>query len=256
MIADVPPPHSASILIIGIEFGVASALADFLFAHDMMVECCTSADDGRIVFSHQSPDVVIVDQSICSGAQASLLGEFAAAVHRPGIIVSARFLIDADRVSALELGADDHVAASCHPREVLARVRALQRRRTVSMPHADRRQSSPSPDGLITVANGWSLRLGSRSLTAPTGTIVPVTRLELVILATLLRKPGETFTRSDLAQLTGHINSDEGYRAIDVVVSRLRAKLAKHGGAHVVATVRGVGYYFPGTMDVSPATVS
>ncbi len=143
----------------------------------------------------------------------------------PVLILSARH-DSADKVRALELGADDYMTKPFWPGELVARVQARLRR-----PELRR--------GGVVEAGGLSVDLEGR-LVAVDGKPVPLTRVEFDLLALLARRPGAAVSRASL--LEGVLDPDrEGTeRTLDVHVSRIRKKLGSAGKR--VATVWGVGY--------------
>ncbi|NUO47978.1 MAG: response regulator transcription factor, partial [Polyangiaceae bacterium] len=150
----------------------------------------------------------------------------------PAIIVLSSRDDEADRVAALETGADDYVTKPFSPREVVARVRAVLRRAGAIEPKA--RQA----DAELPLA----VDEPSRRATVH-GKVVELTRVEFDLLACLLSAPGRVFTR---AQLIDRVWGD-GFaitdRTIDSHVKALRRKVADSGGdAALIETVRGVGY--------------
>jgi two-component system OmpR family response regulator len=141
-----------------------------------------------------------------------------------------------DRVLGLELGGDDYVSKPFSPRELLARVRAVLRRR--------REASAPAPAGAPAAA---PLRRGPLELDVArhrctwAGAEVVLTVTEFALLRTLLGAPGRVFTRDELVDRAwgpGHALSD---RTVDSHVRRIRQKLAARGG-DPVETVFGLGY--------------
>jgi len=150
----------------------------------------------------------------------------------PVIVLSSRDG-EADRVAALETGADDYVTKPFSPREVVARVRAVLRRL---------QSSAPVP----TVSTSWHtpLRVDDATRRAHVGEqLLELTRVEFDLLRTLLDGPGRVFTRSEIIDRVwgdGYAITD---RTIDSHVKSLRRKVSEAGGSPaLIETVRGVGY--------------
>jgi len=148
-----------------------------------------------------------------------------------------------DRVVTLELGADDCVARTCSLRETIARVRAILRRLPENSAWdacADavnidlQYQGSP-------IAAGWVLYNDSRRILTPYKQVIQLTNAEYLVISRLLSEHGAAIDRLSLLESILE-DSTYGTRSIDVVVSRLRKKLAKHGGKDLIQTVRGKGY--------------
>lgn len=133
----------------------------------------------------------------------------------------------------LDAGADDCLLAPHNPREVVARVRALLRRRDRN--RARRPATRCEFDGHRLDAVNLLVR-------APGGAEVGITPLQHRLLSALLARPGEVVSREHLmAQVLGE-DSDSFDRAIDVHVSRLKKRLAQVSGAELITAYRGVGY--------------
>ena len=145
-----------------------------------------------------------------------------------------------DAAHMLEAGADDCLLAPQNPREVLARVRALIRRRDRSR----RPQSGPRE-----LADGCLLDGRRLVVRASDGRQVGLTPLQHRLLSALMARPGEVVSREHLlAHVLGE-NTDSFDRAIDVHVSRLKKRLAQVCEAELITAYRGVGY----RLDLSPA---
>ncbi|MBM3462466.1 MAG: response regulator transcription factor [Armatimonadetes bacterium] len=147
----------------------------------------------------------------------------------PIIVVSGREE-ESDRVSGLEVGADDYVCKPFRPRELLARIRALLRR--ARMPAAGSRVAGPlliDPDARRAWLDGRPLDL---------------TPLEYHLLRTLAGTPGKNFTREELLDLIWGDAFLGETRRVDLLVSKLRAKLRPAGGEDLIRSVWGVGYRY------------
>lgn len=140
-----------------------------------------------------------------------------------------------DRVVGFELGADDYVVkANLSQRELVLRVRAVLRRR-----------ASPSAEAVVAPLSQPSdlLRVdeaGHRVFVQDEELVLTATEFKLLV--TLLRRPGRVLTRGTLLEEVWNMPPDLNTRTVDTHVKRLREKLGK--AAHMVETVRGVGYRF------------
>lgn len=142
-----------------------------------------------------------------------------------------------DRVAALELGADDYMPEPIAPRELVARVRAIVRRRGRARGAAAR-----DLDGSGYRFVDLTLDLRTRLLTRTNGTRIALTSGEYALLNALLCGAGRTLTREHLLSAT-RLHQDVIDRSIDVMVLRLRRKLEGCPGAQrIIETKRGVGY--------------
>ena len=143
----------------------------------------------------------------------------------PVIFVTARD-DEVDRIVGLELGADDYVTKPFSPRELVARVGGVLRR------------ARGVPDASPQVVGAVTLDITRRRVfTGPDEVALTVTEFDL--LAHLMHKPGQVFTREQLLSAVWGYSSIAGTRTVDVHIAQLRGKL---GAASPIRTVRGVGY--------------
>jgi DNA-binding response OmpR family regulator len=144
----------------------------------------------------------------------------------PVIMVTAR-TDEANRITGLELGADDYVVKPFSPVEVVARVKAVMRR--VSAP--------PDPNRVLRAGSAQLEPLSRRATVG--GVEVELTRLEFDLLAELAAHPRVVYTRDRLLEKVWGYQSPVGGKTVDVHVANLRKKLGDDIG---IVAVRGVGY--------------
>jgi DNA-binding response OmpR family regulator len=146
---------------------------------------------------------------------------------------------EADRVMGLELGADDYVTKPFSPRELLARIRTVLRRRG-----AEVRQGRP--DGIRAYRfDRWELNLNTRRLRSPDGVVQVLTKGEFSLLVVFLGAPHRVLTRDQILDLS-RLHNDEVYsRAVDLQIMRLRRKIEPDPSQpRYIRTERGNGYVF------------
>lgn len=143
-----------------------------------------------------------------------------------------------DRIVGLEMGADDYLAKPFNPRELVARLRAVLRRRIAPVPGA------PDGEEEIVAFGKFSLNLGSRELFMGEEKL-PLTSGEFAILKVLVKHPRHSLSRERLMELARGREHEAYDRSIDVQISRLRKLIeADHANPHHIQTVRGFGYVF------------
>ena len=159
----------------------------------------------------------------------------------PIIILSARDE-ETDRLIGLELGADDYIAKPFSNRELVARIRAILRRTQGGG------QTAPRGYQLLTFAN-LTLDPGRRELISPEGAVVDLSGAEFDLLLAFVSAPQRVIGRERLLEMSRTRLADASDRSIDVLVSRLRRKLAAVQAEPLLRTVRGVGYIFTAAVE-------
>jgi two-component system phosphate regulon response regulator OmpR len=156
---------------------------------------------------------------------------------------------DVDRIVGLEVGADDYLPKPFNPRELVARVQAVLRRRPPSAP-----PGAPTADQQTVEFGAFKLNLAARNLTK-NGSDVPLTTGEFALLKVLVQHPRAPLSRDKLMELARGREFGAFDRSIDVQVSRLR-KLIEPDPAKpaFIQTVWGFGYVF--IPDGKPAEAS
>ncbi|MET0251452.1 MAG: response regulator [Novosphingobium sp.] len=158
-----------------------------------------------------------------------------------GIIMVSALGTETDRIVGLEVGADDYLAKPVSPRELLARIRALQRRRSPESGGGG--GGGGGPAGSFAFA-GWTLDPVRRILRDPQGVITTLSEGEFGLLLAMVERPQRVLTRDQLLDLSRGSASDAFDRAIDTQVSRLRRKLGTRTRDEIIRTVRNEGYIF------------
>ena len=207
------------------------------------LECAAFPDAAAFwaAWAVRRPDLVILDLMMPGEDGLSICRRLQGAV--PVLIASARGE-PMDRVVGLEVGADDYIAKPFEPRELIARIRALLRRRD--------RSASPSLVRRLAF-DGWRMDLASRALTDADGKAVELTAGEFDLLAAFVKRPQQILSRDDIMDVLKGRQADVFDRSIDIQVSRLRRKLGDHPREpRLIRTVRNAGYLF--TADVQVAS--
>ena len=180
---------------------------------------------------HDAYDLIILDLMMPGEDGLSILRRMRGG-DRPPVIMLSAMGGDSDRIIGLEVGADDYLAKPCNPRELLARVRAVLRRRTIS---------SNIDEGRRRRFGSWVLDVGAREVTRDGEAAARLTDAEFRALTVFLDRPQRVLTRDQLIEASRTSDSEVFDRAIDVTISRLRKKL---GPGDPIRTLRGEGYMF------------
>lgn len=219
-------------------------VCDVLEGYGYAVTAFSSGREARQAIRREPPSVCLVDLGLPDMDGLSLVRELWEDVRFGVIILSGRSSVS-DRVLGLELGADDYIVKPFEPRELVARVNTVIRRREQLAVAA-----SGAANAKARFAE-WTFDPGNLTLTASDGRQESLTAAEASLLAALLRAPKRVLSRD---QLQGEATMDRDDlpfdRAIDVRISRLRKKLEQDAKApRLIKTVYGAGYLF--TADVT-----
>ncbi len=200
------------------------------------------ADDGKAltrILLRESVDLIVLDLMLPGEDGLSICRRLRAAGDRTPIIMLTAKGEDVDRIVGLEVGADDYLGKPFNPRELLARIHAVLRRRP-----AHEAPGAPSADNEIIHFGAFVFDLAARSLQR-SGENIPLTTGEFAMLKALVRNARQPLSREKLAQLARGREFEPFDRSLDVQVSRLR-KLIESDPANPrhIQTVWGVGYVF------------
>lgn len=230
--------RAARILVVDDDPAIQRMIVSYLTEHNFRA---SAVDDRRglmTALALREPDLVILDLHLGEDDGLDILRAVRAKSVVPIILITGARLEEVDRVLGLELGADDYLTKPFGLRELLARVRAALRRRTM-----DRLSPANAHEGRYRFAS-WTFDQRSRELTSPAGQIVALTKGEYALLSAFVRAPGRTLSREHLLQVT-RVHDDVFERSIDVQILRLRRKLEGDPRApRFILTQRGVGYRF------------
>jgi DNA-binding response OmpR family regulator len=164
--------------------------------------------------------------------------------HHCGLVIVTGRSDAVDKIVGLEVGADDYVTKPFDLRELLARIKALQRR---LVPPTDAAAPAPNASAERPVLRfaAWSLDTAARALINPEQREVVLTTGEFDLLHTFARHPGRVLSRDFLLEATRGRESGPFDRTIDVQVGRLRRKIeADPENPQIIKSVRGAGYLF------------
>jgi two-component system OmpR family response regulator len=220
------------ILVVEDEERLARLISRVLGEEGYAVETQANGRQALVQALAEEFDLLIVDWMLPEMSGVQLVKRLRAAeVGTPAIMLTARDQIE-DRVEGLDAGADDYLPKPFAFPELLARVRALTRR-----PWGEGKEGAVLKAGDVTLDP-------VRHVVRHGGETVDLTAKEFALLATLLQRPGQVFTRSVLLDTVWGGSPEVYANVVDLYVSYLRKKLDRDGGASHIRTVRGVGYTF------------
>ena len=185
--------------------------------------------------TQNSPDVCLIDLGLPDSDGLALVHRVALEQGAIVIIISGRAQVQ-DRITGLELGADDYIIKPFEPAEVVARVRARLRS-----------PKTEQPRGKNASFNGWRAEFERYVLVDAAGNDTALSHAECEVLRLFLESPKRLLTRNQMQEVLGGGAGESFDRAMDVRVSRLRTKLCEDPkNPKLIKTIYGAGYIFLG----------
>ncbi len=216
------------LLLVEDEHRLAVRLARGLREEGFAVDTAGTTAVARECVVETDYDLVLLDLKLPDGSGLDLLAEWRSEdVTAPVLVLTAKDLL-ADKVNGLDAGADDYLTKPFSFEELLARIRALLRRRTAP------------PQDVIEIGDLRIDRTGHR--VAHGGTPVELTAKEFALLELLALHAGQVLSRGAIAEHVWDAAYDAQSNVIDVIVGRLRRKLGARPNDRLIHTVAGVGY--------------
>ncbi len=157
------------------------------------------------------------------------------------VIILTALKEDVDRIIGLEIGADDYLGKPFNPRELLARIRAVLRRKLA--------QEIQLSQVLEHRFGKFKLYPGVRQVLDDSELPLDLTGSEFELLLAMVRRPGRLLSRDQLLELTNRGSEEVFDRSVDVLMSRLRKKLGDNEEFQMIKTVRNGGYLFSARVE-------
>jgi two-component system, OmpR family, response regulator MprA len=224
------PSHNAYVAIVDDDAAIRTALGRALRMENYDVELFEDGSSALRAVQLRAPDAIVLDLQLpdIDGL------EVCRRIRRAGdatpiLMLTARDAVN-DRVEGLDVGADDYLVKPFDLAELLARLRALLRRRHVS-------------DGDDTVLRFEDLTLNPGTREVRRGErVIELTKIEFDLLELFLQHPRQVLTRDQILDLVWGYTFDSGTNSLAVYIGYLRRKLEENDEARLIQTVRGVGY--------------
>ncbi len=233
------------VLVVDEDPAVCNLVSGYLGENDFRVTAVNSARQVLDMLRCEAIDILLMEPRLRGEDGMRLTRMIRESSRLPIVVLSGR-VEEADRVMALEFGADDYVTKPFSLRELLARIRAVLRRsRTEAV--------APGRDETLRAYRfaGWELNVKLHRLLSAEQARVPLSRGEFSLLSAFLSSPQRVLSRDQLLELS-RLHTTEVYdRSIDVQILRLRRKIeADPSRPQLIRTERGVGYIFTAEVKV------
>lgn len=235
---------ATKILIVDDDQGIRTLVASFLEKHGFAADMAGNPAEMRTKLASDKYDLIVLDVMMPGEDGLTALRRLQQDGGPPVIMLSA-VGTDIDKVVGLEMGAEDYMAKPCNPRELLARIRTVLRRKEAR--GGDPRSVSGKPDGGAVWLRfaGWKMDIMSRVLHDPNDSVLTLSDGEFRLLRAFVEHPRRVLTRDQLIDYARGPDTEHYDRAIDVQISRLRRKLSTSDSqTELIRTVRSEGYMF------------
>jgi DNA-binding response OmpR family regulator len=239
---EAPQPH---VLVLDDDPLIRELLEQYLSQNELQVTVVAKGAQMRQTLADETIDLVVLDLRLAGEDGLALARTLRAESSIPIIMLTA-VRDEADRIMALELGADDYLTKPFSPRELLARIRTVLRRTRAAVPAQARQR------GIRAYRFGeFELNLRTRRLKAPDGQLIRLTNGEFNLLAALCAAPQQILSRDQLIEASRVYDNEVYNRSIDVQVLRIRRKIeAEPTEPQFIVTEPGVGYKFNTAVEI------
>ncbi|HYJ99156.1 MAG TPA: two-component system response regulator OmpR [Burkholderiaceae bacterium] len=232
-------PRPDRIVVVDDDARIRDLLRRYLTQEGFEVLLAEDAKALNRILTRETIDLIVLDLMLPGEDGLSICRRLRAANDVTPIIMLTAKVEDVDRIVGLEVGADDYLPKPFNPRELLARVHAVLRRRP-----AMEAPGAPSSDNEVVSFGPFAFDLGARTL-RKNGDELPLTTGEFAMLKALVRHPRQPLSRDKLAQLARGREFEPFDRSLDVQISRLRKMIESDPSQpRYIQTVWGVGYVF------------
>jgi DNA-binding response OmpR family regulator len=233
--------EAPKILIVDDDVRICRMLRLYLKREGYVVSIAANGEEMWQQFENDTPDLILLDV-ILPGDDGITLARELRKKSDVGIIMLTGKNDPVDQIIGLEMGADDYVTKPFDERQLLARIRSLLRRKSVSSASSDKKTG----EGKSKVHfGGWEMDLLSHELVSPLGDEQALTSHEFRLLEIFIQNPGTVMSRDQIMQHMYDRDWSHNDRSIDVLVGKLRKKIEEDPAQpKLVLTIRNFGYKF------------
>ncbi|GAP74394.1 MULTISPECIES: two-component system response regulator OmpR [Pseudoalteromonas] len=230
--------ETTKILVVDDDMRLRSLLERYLVEQGFIVRSAANAEQMDKLLERENFHLMVLDLMLPGEDGLSICRRLRQKENEIPIVMLTAKGDEVDRIIGLELGADDYIPKPFNPRELLARVKAILRRRAKEVPGA------PSSEENLVKFGDFALNLATREMTQG-DEVISLTSGEFAVLKALVSHPREPLSRDKLMNLARGRDYSALERSIDVQVSRLRRMIeADAANPRYIQTVWGLGYVF------------
>lgn len=233
--------NKAKILFVDDDERICRLVKRYVAKNDFDMICVHSGEEARLSLRNNSVELILLDVMLPDTNGFKLAQEIRSTSTTPIIFLTAKAEID-DKVSGLEIGADDYITKPFEEKELIARIQTVLRRT----------QPSIASHSSKTMANfsGWSLDLLKQTLSSPQGERIEITSTEYALLWKLVSLSNNTISREEILNILSGREWSPLDRSADMAISKLRKKIEKDPRKpEIIKTIRNKGYQLTAAVD-------
>ena len=221
------------ILMIDDDVALTELVKDYLQLDGFAFDACHDGAAGLSEAQSQQHDLLLLDVMLPGMDGFSLLQQLRKTSNCPVLMLTARG-DEIDRIVGLELGADDYLAKPFNPRELVARIKAIFRRIELVQQNKERQVTTITLHDLQLDSSSHQLTVQQQP--------VQLTATEFQLLDYLMRRAGQVISKEELSKQVLGRSLQLHDRSLDMHLSNIRRKLAKHSAQEYIQTLRGSGF--------------
>ncbi len=234
-----------SVLIVDDDPDILKLLEGFLLKYAFAVKTADSGKAALAAIKDERFDIIILDLVLPDIFGADLCKSIRRLTTTPILLLTAS-TEEQDYIIGLESGADDYIQKTTGLPVILAKIKAILRKEDKQATKGSNIVASFK----LATFSGWRFKPSEAKLTSPDKTSIFLTESEVNVLILLLEHSSETIARDIIGRRLGIVSKDPFYRAVDIIISRLRNKMKKiYSKCNLIKTVRNKGYQLKSGVD-------
>jgi len=233
--------HTPHILIVDDDLEIRKLLGRYLTDQGYRVSLASDRRTMEDALLINEVSLIVLDVLLPDGSGLDICRDLRREGSEVPVIILTALKEDVDRIIGLEIGADDYLGKPFNPRELLARIRAVLRRKLT--------QEIQLSQVLEHRFGKFKLYPGVRQVLDESELPLDLTGSEFELLLAMVRRPGRLLSRDQLLELTNRGSEEVFDRSVDVLMSRLRKKLGDNEEFQMIKTVRNGGYLFSARVE-------
>ena len=225
----------AKILFVDDDERMCRLVKRYVIKNDYDIVCAQNSKDARSLLRNETIALILLDVMLPDTDGFTLAQEIRKKSTTPIIFLTAKAEIN-DKVSGLEIGADDYITKPFEEKELIARIQTVLRR-------TQKTTTATGTKNKLAKFSGWSLDLLKQTLSSPEGRNIEITSTEYTLLSKLVSLSNNTISREEILNILSGREWSPLDRSADMAISKLRKKIEKDPRKpEIIKTIRNKGY--------------